>query len=180
MTSKQNHKETTEFFEKNHYFGYPERKIKLFKQGELPMIDKNGKILLEEDGMVKEAADGHGGILHAMNKNKIIDDMKQEGIQWVTIVGVDNVLVKMIDPLVIGLAVDKKIMSVSKSVIKRDPKEKVGVFCKKNGKPAIVEYIEISEEMSEMKNENGELVYGCLLYTSSQSKSPKEQITKAE
>ena len=160
MTSKENNKDTINFFENNAYFGYPKEKIKFFIQGELPMMGTDGKILLNEQGLVKEAADGHGGIFEAMVKSNIIQDMKDNKIEWIFIGGVDNVLVKMVDPVLIGLAKEKHVLAAGKSLVKAGPKEKVGVFCKKNGKPSVVEYTEITDEMAERQDENGELVYG--------------------
>ena len=160
MTSKENNKDTINFFENNDYFGYPKEKIKFFIQGELPMMGTDGKILLNEQGLVKEAADGHGGIFEAMVKSNIIQDMKDNKIEWIFIGGVDNVLVKMVDPVLIGLAKEKHVLAAGKSLVKAGPKEKVGVFCKKNGKPSVVEYTEITDEMAEQRDENGELVYG--------------------
>ena len=160
MTSNENNKATTEFFEKNNYFGYPKEKIMFFKQGELPMIDTEGKVLLDENGLVKKAADGHGGIFLSMKKNGVIYDMKTRGIEWAFIGGVDNVLVNMIDPIILGLAISKNVQAAGKSVVKANPHEKVGVFCKRDGKPSVVEYSEISDEMAEATNEKGELVFG--------------------
>ena len=57
-------------------------------------------------------------------------------------------------------AIDKKVLAAGKSVVKAGPHEKVGVFCKRNGKPSVVEYSEISEEMAEATNKNGGLIYG--------------------
>ena len=79
MTSRENNNQTVEFFETNNYFNYPKEAIKFFIQGELPMVDTEGKILLTEEGIIKEAADGHGGIFEAMFKNDVIEDMKQRG-----------------------------------------------------------------------------------------------------
>ena len=160
MTSKENNDATVKFFEDHDYFGYPKDKVVFFKQGQLPMIDTKGKVLIGEDGLIKQAADGHGGIFLSMKKNGIIYDMKSRGIEWAFIGGVDNVLVNMVDPVLLGLAIDKKVLAAGKSVVKAGPHEKVGVFCKRNGKPSVVEYSEISEEMAEATNENGGLVYG--------------------
>ena len=159
MTSNENNEATENFFEKNNYFGYPKDKITFFKQGELPMIDTKGKVLIGEDNLVKKAADGHGGIFLSMRKNGVIYDMQTRGIEWAFIGGVDNVLVNMVDPILLGLAIDKKVSAAGKSVVKAGPKEKVGVFCKRNGKPSVVEYSEISEEMAEATNENGDLIF---------------------
>jgi len=161
MTSRENNKATVEFFEKNKYFGYQKDKnIFFFIQGELPMVDTEGKILIGEDGLIKQAADGHGGIYEALVKNGMTQRMKEMGIEWVFIGGVDNCLVKMVDPILMGIAIDKGVTVASKSVVKDNPKEKVGVFCRKNGKPYVVEYSEITDEMAEARDEDGELLYG--------------------
>ncbi len=160
MTSRENNPATVEFFEKNNYFGYPKEKIKFFIQGELPMLDEEGKILLDDNKMVKKAADGHGGTLKAMGKEKIIEQMKNDGIEWVFVSGVDNVLVKSVDPLLIGMSIENKVLGAVKTIEKTDPKENVGVFCRKNKKVGVIEYTEISDEMAEQRDKYGSLVYG--------------------
>ena len=86
--------------------------------------------------------------------------MQKRNIEWIFIAGVDNCLVKMVDPLFIGISEEKKVLAASKSLVKANPKEKVGVFCRKNGRPSVIEYTEISDEMAEKRDENDELVYG--------------------
>lgn len=160
MTSKENNEETVAFFKKNNYFNYPKEYVKFFIQSEIPMIDKEGKILLKEDGLIKQAANGHGGVFEAMFKNGIVDDMKQKNVEWLFIGPVDNPLVQMTDELMLGVAEATNAMAVGKSVVKAGPEEKVGVFCKKNNRPSVVEYTEITKEMCEMRDNNGELLYG--------------------
>ena len=160
MTSRENNKQTIEFFEKNNYFNYPKELIKFFKQGELPMLDTEGRVLVGEDGLIKQAADGHGGIFEAMFKNNVFDDMKQKNIEWVFVGPVDNPLSKLVDEEAIGLAIEKDVMGLGKSLVKLNPEEKVGVFCIKNGRPSVVEYTEITDEMARATNEKGDLVYG--------------------
>ena len=160
MTSEKNNKETVEFFEKNNYFNYPKEKITFFKQGELPVLNKEGKLLLDKKGNLNEAADGHGGIFESMRKSKVINDMKEKGIKWAFIGPVDNVLVKMVDDVFIGICEEKKVKVGGKSLVKAFPEEKGGVFCKKNGKPSVIEYTEISKEMAEKKDANENLEFG--------------------
>ena len=161
MTSRENNKDTVEFFEKHRYFGYKKDKnIFFFEQGELPMMDTEGKILIGEDGLIKLAADGHGGIYESLVKSKMTNKMRELGIEWVFIGGVDNCLVKMVDPVLMGIAIDKKVTVACKSVVKANPHEKVGVFCRRNGRPNVIEYSEITDEMAEATDENGELLYG--------------------
>ena len=86
--------------------------------------------------------------------------MKERGIKWVFIGGVDNALLKMADPSLIGLAIKRKVQIASKSIVKAGPHEKVGVFCKMNGHPKVIEYSEMTEKMAEEVDQNGELKYG--------------------
>lgn len=160
MTSNENNSATVSFFENHNYFGYPKEAVHFFKQGELPMIGTDGKILLNEYGTIKLAANGHGGIFESMFKNVILNDMKSNGVEWIFIGGVDNVLAKMVDPTFVGLCIANNTLAGGKSLVKAGPKEKVGVFCKRNGKPSVVEYTEITEDMANATNEDGELVYG--------------------
>ena len=161
MTSRENNKDTVEFFDKHKYFGYQKNKnIFFFQQGELPMMDTEGKILIGENGLIKLAADGHGGIYESLVKTKMTDKMRELGVEWVFIGGVDNCLVKMVDPVLMGIAIDKKVTVACKSVVKANPHEKVGVFCRRNGKPNVIEYSEITDEMAEARDEDGELLYG--------------------
>ena len=160
MTSKENHQDTILFLEKNNYFRYNKDKIKFFKQGELPLIDTQGKIILDENAKIKEAADGNGGIYEALSKSGMLQELKQNQIEWIFISGIDNILSNFVDPILLGLTIKENNVIASKSVAKANPQEKVGVFCKMNGKPKIIEYIDLPEEMAEELDENGELMYG--------------------
>ena len=160
MTSEENNDDTIKFFEENNYFGYDKEKVKFFSQGKLPLIDKNGKLLIGKDFKIREASDGNGGVYVALEKNKMIDHMKKNGIERVFICGVDNIMVNMVDPVFLGMTIEKNVPIASKSISKLYPDEKVGVFCIRDKKPGIIEYIELTEEMRNAKNENGKLIYG--------------------
>ncbi len=160
MTSDENNADTIAFFEKNQYFGYPKSAVQFFIQGKLPMIDTNGKILLDENGMMKQAADGHGGVFEAMRRNGVLYNMKEKGIEWIFISGVDNILAKFVDPVFLGLQIEKNMQTASKSVVKAYAEEKVGVFCKRDGKPSVIEYSEISKELAEARDEKGRFLLG--------------------
>ena len=170
MTSTENDEKTEEFFEEHNYFGYPKNKIKFFKQGNLPLISEEGKLLVDENLHIKYAADGNGCIYKSMRIDGILDDMKKNGIKWIFIGAVDNALLNMVDPILIGLTSCEGNQIGSKSVVKRSPDEPVGVFCKKDGKPGVIEYTELPTEMAHEVDEEGELLFGeshimCNLYS---------------
>ncbi len=159
MTSEQNYDETVSFIKEHEFFGYEKEKVQFFKQGELPMLTQDGKIIIE-DNKIKTGSNGNGGIYFAMKNQNVIDDMKSKDIKWVYICGVDNIMVNPIDPIFIGLTIKNNMQVASKSVVKAYPEERVGVFCKRDGKPSTIEYIEMTEEMKQERNKDGELLYG--------------------
>ena len=170
MTSKENNSATVEFLEKNNYFGYPKEAVTIFTQSELPLVDFDGKLLISKDMKIKEASDGNGGTYSSLRASGCLSDMKDKGIKWIFIGGVDNALLKMADVTLLGMAIDKNVQIASKSVVKANPHEKVGVFCKMNNHPKVIEYAELPESMAEEVDDDGELKYGeshimCNLYT---------------
>lgn len=160
MTSTENNKQTIDFFEEQDFFGYDKENIKFFKQGDLPLVLTNGDLVINSDSTIKMASDGNGCIYRSMKKAGIIDEMEQKGIKWIFIGAVDNALLNMVDPTLIGLTIEEGNEAASKSIAKNDPHEKVGVFCKANGVPSVIEYSELPNDMAESTDENGELLYG--------------------
>ena len=170
MTSKENNADTVEFLEKNNYFGYDKNKVTIFKQSELPLVDTEGKFLVNKEYKIKEASDGNGGTYSSLRSSGCLADMKEKGIKWVFIGSVDNALLKMIDVTLLGMAVKRGVQIASKSVAKANPQERVGVFCKMNNHPKVIEYTELPEKMAEEVDSDGELKFGeshimCNLYT---------------
>lgn len=107
-----------------------------------------------------------------MVKYNILGEMKEKNIKWIFIGSIDNAILKMVDSIFLGLTVEKKMLAASKTVAKANPYEKVGVFCKRNGKPSVIEYSELPEEMAVMCDNDGELFYGeshimCNLFSTS-------------
>lgn len=157
MTSLENNDDTIRFFEDNMYFDYGKENITFFKQGVLPMLDEAGKIILESKDKVKFAADGNGGVFKALGAH-VLTNMKNKGIEWVYISGVDNILVNFVDEVFLGGTIESKLDIASKSVLKQNPNEKVGLICNKNNKPCVIEYTEIPDNMLNSKKTNGELM----------------------
>ena len=88
MTSVENNDETIAFFEDNNYFNYPKEYIKFFKQAEEPLVDKFGKLLINEDKVIKLASNGNGEIYKSLAKNKILDDMNSKNFKWIVVIRV--------------------------------------------------------------------------------------------
>lgn len=159
MTSPLNHAETVEIFRSNNHYGLKEKDIFIFQQGTLPNFDFDGKILLADKDKIACSPDGHGGSLKALYNSGALEDMKKRGVQFISYWQVDNPLIKIFDPLFIGLhALDEAEMS-SKALVKTGPYEKVGNFCLIDGKVNVIEYSDLPDELAEQSNPDGSLVF---------------------
>jgi UDP-N-acetylglucosamine/UDP-N-acetylgalactosamine diphosphorylase len=159
MTSDKNNDETIAFFEDKNYFGYPKDFVKFFKQEMAPSVDFNGKLYMESEDSLSLSPNGNGGWFYSMAVTGVLDDVKARGIEWLNIFAVDNVLQRIADPVFVGATLDSGRVSGAKVVRKADPQEKVGVLCLEDGKPSIVEYYEMTEEIINSREPNGDLSY---------------------
>lgn len=159
MTSPLNHEQTLAIFKADNFYGLDPRNVFIFQQGTLPNFSLDGKILLADKGQISRSPDGHGGCIRALARSGALADMKKRGIEHLTYWQVDNPLVRLFDPLFIGLhALDGAQMS-SKAVIKNGPKEKVGNFCLVDGKVTVIEYSDLPDKLAEMRRPDGSLAF---------------------
>ncbi|MCF0229472.1 MAG: UTP--glucose-1-phosphate uridylyltransferase [Parasporobacterium sp.] len=159
MTSEKNDAETREFFAAHDYFGYDSSNIFFFIQEMAPATDFEGNVYLEAKDHIALSPNGNGGWFKSMlgaGLDKVIAD---RGIEWINIFAVDNVLQRMMDPAFIGATAGAGCEVGAKVISKAYPEEKVGVLCYRDGRPSIVEYYDLNEEMMYMKDENGDLAY---------------------
>ncbi|WP_022766465.1 UTP--glucose-1-phosphate uridylyltransferase [Butyrivibrio sp. XPD2006] len=159
MTSEKNNDATINFLKKHNFFGYPEEKITFFKQDMAPASDYNGKVYMEGKGRISTSPNGNAGWYASMLKAGLRDLIQKEGIEWIDIFAVDNVLQRIADPCFVGATLLSGVTCGAKVVRKNAPDEKVGVMCLEDGKPSIVEYYELSQEMMDAKDENGDPAY---------------------
>lgn len=159
MTSEKNNDATIKFFTEHDYFGYKKEYIAFFKQGMAPAVDYNRKIYMESKFRMSTSPNGNGGWFSSMIAGGITDIIKAARIEWINVFSVDNVLQKIADPYFIGATIAGGYSSGSKVVRKAAPDEKVGVMCLEDGRPSIVEYYELTDELMSAKDSKGEPAY---------------------
>ena len=159
MTSEKNNDATVNFLKEKNFFGYPEDKITFFKQEMAPASDYDGKVYMESKSRISTSPNGNAGWYSSLLKAGLRDVIVKEGIEWIDIFAVDNVLQRIADPCFVGATVAAKVSCGAKVVRKNAPDEKVGVMCLEDGKPSIVEYYELSQEMMDAKDANGDPAY---------------------
>jgi UDP-N-acetylglucosamine/UDP-N-acetylgalactosamine diphosphorylase len=159
MTSHANHVATEAFFGEHAFFGLDRARVHFFRQGRMPAVNFEGKILLETPESLALSPDGHGGSLRALERSGALDLMKQEGIDTLSYFQVDNPLVRCIDPTFIGWHVMRGSEMSSKMVPKAYAEEKVGHFCTQNGSSVVVEYSDLPMPVQRETDANGRLRY---------------------
>ncbi len=147
MTSDKNHEATASFFEDKHYFGYNADYVTFFMQDMAPASDYDGKVYMEEKWKMSTSPNGNGGWFLSMMKWGVVDKIRKSGVEWLNVFAVDNVLQRIADPCFVGATIATNSAVGAKVVKKNAPDEKVGAICLEDGRPSIVEYYEMTDEL---------------------------------
>ncbi len=159
MTSDKNHEATTAFLKEHDYFGYNSEYVTFFMQDMAPACDYEGKVYMEKPWKISTSPNGNGGWYTSMHKWGVAQKAISDGVEWLNVFAVDNVLQRIADPCFVGATLLNDCAVGAKVVCKCTPDEKIGAICTEDGKPSIIEYYELTDELMNAKDEQGNLAY---------------------
>ena len=159
LTSPATDEATSAFFARNRDFGLALGQARFFTQGTVPSLDREGRALLAEPGVLLENPDGHGGVFEALVRSGELERLRGEGVERLVYIQVDNVLAPVDDAALVGLAELERADVVTKVLEKSHPDEKVGHLVRVGGRDRLVEYTELTPEDTRTCTASGELVY---------------------
>ncbi len=159
MTSEANDADTRHFFEKNDWLGLNPERVNFFTQNMWPALWPDGRFVMDRPDHIFMSPDGHGGLLTALLQRGMIDDMAQRELKTLFYFQVDNPLVEIADPAFTGLHRERGADISVKVCEKRDPEEGVGVVVMKDGRCAVAEYSELTDEQKYARTAEGKLKY---------------------
>lgn len=159
MTSDKNNADTVAFFEEMDYFGYGKENVRFFVQEMAPAVSYEGDLYLEAPDRLALSPNGNGGWFSSLEKSGCLSEMRKMGVEWLNAFAVDNVCQRICSPDFVGATLLSGCDCGAKVVSKAFPTEKLGVLCLEDGKPSIVEYYEMTDDMVTLRDDRGELLY---------------------
>lgn len=146
MTSPATDQKTREFLAAHDHFGLPAADVRYFCQATMFAVDDRWeRILLAAKDELALAPDGHGGMLQAFQNSGCLADCQQRGLELLFYGQIDNPLLQICDPLLLGSHHLSQSELTTQVVRKRQPLERVGVLVAADGRVQVVEYSDLPE-----------------------------------
>jgi UDP-N-acetylglucosamine/UDP-N-acetylgalactosamine diphosphorylase len=160
MTSPQNDEETRAIFARDAMYGLGSDGVRFFAQGTMPAVDRRtGDVLLEAPDRLALSPDGHGGLLRALARHGILRELAGSGVTTLFTFQVDNPLAHVADPVFVGHHLEGRADMSNVVVTKVGPEERMGVVATLDGRPAVIEYSDLPDELARARDAEGRLVY---------------------
>ncbi len=157
MTSEPTDAAVRRFFERQAFFGLPPEDVLFFEQASTPALGRDGRLLLEAPDRIASCPGGHGGVIPALVESGVLDALEARGVRFLTTFQVDNPLVRVVDPVFVGLHALRGAELSCKALAKGAPGERAGTLALRDGGLRVIEYTEIHPEHRDARDADGEL-----------------------
>jgi UDP-N-acetylglucosamine/UDP-N-acetylgalactosamine diphosphorylase len=158
MTSPATDLATRQHFQEQANYGLPAGDLQVFCQGTMPAVDaETGQLLLSGPGELFLSPDGHGGMLQALEVSGCLSDARERGIENFFYCQVDNPLVQLCDPLLVGLHLSRQAEVTTQVIRKSHPLQKVGNVIGVDDRLEVIEYSDLPEDLARQQLADGSL-----------------------
>jgi UDP-N-acetylglucosamine/UDP-N-acetylgalactosamine diphosphorylase len=159
MTSAATDAACRALFARAERFGLAAEDVRFFRQGAMPAVDLEGRLLLEAPDRLALSPDGHGGVLPALAASGLLDELAARGVRLLAYYQVDNPLVTIADPVFLGLHDLRGAEMSCKVLAKRGPDERAGTVGESGGRIRVLEYTEVDPWHRDARDGRGELAF---------------------
>jgi UDP-N-acetylglucosamine/UDP-N-acetylgalactosamine diphosphorylase len=158
MTSPATDAATRQHFQEQANFGLPDGDLQVFCQGTMPAVEaESGRLMLGGPGELFLSPDGHGGMLQAFQNSGCLANAARRGIECLFYCQVDNPLVQLCDPLLVGLHFLRQSEVTTQVIRKSHPLQKVGNVIGLGNRLEVIEYSDLPEELARQQMPDGSL-----------------------
>jgi len=162
MTNEDAAESVQAYFEQHNYWGLDASNVIFIKQRSQVCFSPSGRMLYADKTRLFRAPNGNGGVYEALVSEGVLADMARRGVEYLFVYGVDNLLIRVLDPLFLGFMDMEGADAACKVVPKAHAHERVGVLVNKNGRPHVVEYSEITKAEAEQTDPaTGKLMFSA-------------------
>lgn len=158
MTSPATDAATRDYFVANNFLGLPSEQVRFFCQGTMFAVDDRwDQILLESPGELFLGPDGHGGMLSALARGGHLADLQAQGIKTLFYGQIDNPLLQLCAPLLVGGHLLARSEMTTQAVRKKHALERVGNVVAIDNRVQVIEYSDLPESFARAVNPDGSL-----------------------
>ncbi|MDR2341189.1 MAG: UTP--glucose-1-phosphate uridylyltransferase [Puniceicoccales bacterium] len=158
LTSPATHEETVKFLEANDFFGV--RQAHVLVQGLLPTMALDGRLVLSSKDSVTMHPDGNGGLLQALWKSGLIEQLAKDGVEHLAYSQIDNPLAMPLDPHFIGFHHQRQAQMSCRCIQKDYAAESVNVFVETGGRLRVLEHGDLPTECIHLSDTSNNLRFG--------------------
>jgi UDP-N-acetylglucosamine/UDP-N-acetylgalactosamine diphosphorylase len=159
MTNPANFWTISDYLAGERFFGLEADRVFVFRQGVMPAVDREGKLILSAPDRLAMSPNGHGGTIAALRDADLLEKLGELGVEALFYFQVDNPLVAVAEAAFVGRHIDAGAEMSLKVVAKRDAAEKVGVVVERGGRLEVIEYSDLPDELAAATDAGGNLMH---------------------
>lgn len=122
-------------------------------------MDFYGKLMMEDKHRIFRSPNGSGGVFVSLLRHKILKELKERGIQYVHMMGIENLLAKPLDPFFLGFAEQSKFDIVNKFIKRNDANFNKPLFAVDRDKPIVIDFNDETQESFKKKDGKGQYLF---------------------